>query len=183
MRALLVFLLLGSAASPRRRAGRGRPSAKLRLATQHEQAASPALNARQWLFAADNDAANLAGALLDSQAASWLADTQRVYLADIHKMPALIARMVALPPARQTYPSCSAAPTPWPCCRATAAASACWTSSSKNQRRALCLRSGAGWRRWCVKRLIKPAWCCCAALPACGRTPSQGRCAGLGASR
>ena len=45
--------------------GVGDPLPKLRLATQHEQAASPALNARQWLFAADNDAANLAGALLD----------------------------------------------------------------------------------------------------------------------
>lgn len=106
MRALLVFLLLGSAALANAAVlGVGDPLPKLRLATQHEQAASPALNARQWLFAADNDAANLAGALLDGQAASWLADTQRVYLADIHKMPALIARMVALPRLRdKPYP-------------------------------------------------------------------------------
>ncbi|WP_312265010.1 hypothetical protein [Rivihabitans pingtungensis] len=106
MRALLAFLLLGSAALAHAAVlGVGDPLPKLRLATQHEQAASPALNARQWLFAADNDAANLAGALLDGQAASWLADTQRVYLADIHKMPALIARMVALPRLRdKPYP-------------------------------------------------------------------------------
>ena len=63
------------------------------------------LNARQWLFVADNDAANLAGVLLDSQAASWLSRHQQVYLADIHKMPALIARMVALPRLRdKPYP-------------------------------------------------------------------------------
>ncbi|PXX75091.1 hypothetical protein [Rivihabitans pingtungensis] len=106
MRALLALLLLGSAALAHAAVlGVGDPLPKLRLTTQHEQAASPALNARQWLFAADNDAANLAGALLDGQAASWLADTQRVYLADIHKMPALIARMVALPRLRdKPYP-------------------------------------------------------------------------------
>ena len=66
MRALLALLLLGSAALAHAAVlGVGDPLPKLRLATQHEQAASPALNARQWLFAADNDAANLAGALLD----------------------------------------------------------------------------------------------------------------------
>lgn len=106
MRTRLAILLLACASLAQAAAlGVGDALPTLKLSTQHEQPASPAASARQWLFAADNDAANLVSALLDSQPASWLADTQRVYLADIHKMPALIARMVALPRLRdKPYP-------------------------------------------------------------------------------
>lgn len=102
MRALLAILLCSAAGLAQAAVlGVGDALPALKLSTQHEQSASPAANARQWLFAADNDAANLVSALLDGQPASWLADTRRVYLADIHKMPTLIARMVALPRLRE----------------------------------------------------------------------------------
>ncbi len=102
MRALLAILLFSAAGLAQAAVlGVGDALPALKLSTQHEQSASPAANARQWLFAADNDAANLVSALLDGQPASWLADTRRVYLADIHKMPTLIARMVALPRLRE----------------------------------------------------------------------------------
>ena len=106
MRALLAILLFSAAGLAQAAVlGVGDVLPALKLSTQHEQPASPAANARQWLFAADNDAANLVSALLDGQPASWLADTRRVYLADIHKMPTLIARMVALPRLRdKPYP-------------------------------------------------------------------------------
>lgn len=106
MRTLLATLLLTCASLAQAATlGAGDALPALSLRTQHEQPASPAANARQWLFAADNDGANLVAVLLDGQPASWLADTQRVYLADIHKMPALIARMVALPRLRdKPYP-------------------------------------------------------------------------------
>lgn len=109
MRTLLATLLLMLAcASPvhaQETLGVGATLPTLTLPTQHDVATRPAADARQWLFAADNDAATLVGSLLDSQPAGWLADTRRVYLADIHKMPALIARMVALPRLRdKPYP-------------------------------------------------------------------------------
>ncbi|MCE1239638.1 MAG: hypothetical protein LWW83_06970 [Azonexaceae bacterium] len=72
----------------------------LSLKDQHDNPASLPADVRQIIFAADNAGAGLAGDWLDAQPKDWLTRTRRVYLADIHKMPGLIARMFALPKLR-----------------------------------------------------------------------------------
>lgn len=72
----------------------------LALKDQHDRPAGIPADTRRIIFAADNDAASLVGDFLDAQPGSWLIDTRQVYLADIHKMPSLIARMIALPKLR-----------------------------------------------------------------------------------
>lgn len=77
----------------------------LALTDQHDKPAEIPPNTRQLLFAADNGGAGLVTSLLDDKAADWLQQTQRVYLADIHRMPGLVARFVALPRLREKpYP-------------------------------------------------------------------------------
>ncbi|MFO1233781.1 MAG: hypothetical protein U1E47_01345 [Rivihabitans pingtungensis] len=133
MRALLAFCCWAAPPSPTPRAGRaGRPPAKLRLATQHEQAASPALNARQWLFAADNDAANLAGPA--RRPGRQLAGRHPAGVSGRHPQNAGADRPHggAAAPARQSPPILLGRDADtWPCCRASSCASTCWTSSSK----------------------------------------------------
>lgn len=77
----------------------------LALRDQHDKPAAVPPSTRQLLVAADNSGAGLVTDLLDSMGANWLEQTQRVYLADIHKMPALVSRFVALPRLRdKPYP-------------------------------------------------------------------------------
>lgn len=77
----------------------------LALRDQHDKPAAVPPSTRQLLVAADNSGAGLVTDLLDSMDADWLEKTQRVYLADIHRMPALVSRFVALPRLRdKPYP-------------------------------------------------------------------------------
>lgn len=73
----------------------------LSLKDQHEKPAEIPSDTRQILFAADNAGAELVTTLLDAKPGNWLQESQRVYLADIHKMPGLISRMFALPKLRE----------------------------------------------------------------------------------
>ena len=100
---LLASLCSQTLAQGELRAGDQLPA--LTLQDQHEKAAGIPAGTRQLLFAADNGGAGLVTDLLDRMESDWLAQTQRVYLADIHKMPGLIARMIALPKLREKpYP-------------------------------------------------------------------------------
>ncbi len=75
------------------------------LKDQHDKPASVPADTVQILFAADNDASKLITAYLDAKGGNWLKETRRVYVADIHKMPGLITRMLALPKLRdKPYP-------------------------------------------------------------------------------
>lgn len=96
---VLSILLLGISAQvvAQETLAEGAPLPALVLKDQHEKPAAIPPSTRQLLFAADNGGAGLVTALLDSLEANWLSQTQRVYLADIHKMPGLISRLVALP--------------------------------------------------------------------------------------
>lgn len=77
----------------------------LMLKDQHEKTAELRSSTRQVLFAADNGGAGLVTDILDSLDQDWLSRTQRVYLADIHKMPGMVARLIALPRLRdKPYP-------------------------------------------------------------------------------
>ncbi len=78
---------------------------QLSLKDQHDKPASLPANLKQVIFAADNGGAGLVTGWLDAQPKDWLQQNQRVYLADIHKMPGLITRMFALPKLREkAYP-------------------------------------------------------------------------------
>ena len=78
----------------------GDPLPPVTIADQHDQRPGIPDDTRQILFAADNTGAGLVTRMLDARDANWLKQTHRVYLADIHKMPGLIARLVALPQLR-----------------------------------------------------------------------------------
>jgi hypothetical protein len=73
----------------------------LSLNDQHDKPATIDPNVARIIFAADNTAASMMTALLDSKDANWLTQTHSVYLADIHKMPSFIAKMFALPKLRE----------------------------------------------------------------------------------
>ena len=77
----------------------------LKLNDQYDKPAVMPADLSQVIFAADNGGAGLVTAWLDAQPKDWLAQSKRVYLADIHKMPGLITRMFALPKLREKpYP-------------------------------------------------------------------------------
>ncbi|PKO35126.1 MAG: FAD/FMN-containing dehydrogenase [Betaproteobacteria bacterium HGW-Betaproteobacteria-7] len=77
----------------------------LTLNDQHEKPYTLTADTRQILFAADNGGAGLVMAELDRRGATWLKETKRAYLADIHKMPSLVTRLFAMPKLREkAYP-------------------------------------------------------------------------------
>lgn len=77
----------------------------LTLNDQHDKPYTLAADTQQILFAADNGGAELVMAELDRRGASWLKETKRAYLADIHKMPSLVTRLFAMPKLREkAYP-------------------------------------------------------------------------------
>lgn len=101
----ILLLAIGLPASAQSTLQAGDPVPTLNLRDQHDKPALIPSDTRQIIFAADNAGASLVTAYLDIQPATWLRDTQRVYLADIHKMPSLITRLVALPQLREKpYP-------------------------------------------------------------------------------
>jgi hypothetical protein len=73
----------------------------LLLTDQHDKPANIDENITRIIFAADNSAASMVTALLDTKSTDWLIQTHTVYLADIHKMPSLIAKLFALPKLRE----------------------------------------------------------------------------------
>lgn len=105
---LAICILLSGAFMPIFAQGElkeGDPLPVLTLKDQHEKPADIPASTRQLLFAADNGGAGLTTDMLDSLEKDWLSKTQRVYLADIHKMPGIISRMIALPKLREKpYP-------------------------------------------------------------------------------
>jgi len=101
--ALLIAIAFPATAQTALQAGAPVPT--LNLKDQHDKPATIPTGTRQIIFAADNAGASLVTAYLDAQKPTWLKDTQRVYLADIHKMPGLITTMFALPKLREKpYP-------------------------------------------------------------------------------
>ena len=77
----------------------------LMLKDQHDrQAVFPETTSRV-LLAADNSGSQKVMVLIERMGATWLKDTNTVFLADIHRMPSLIASLVALPQLRdKPYP-------------------------------------------------------------------------------
>lgn len=101
IRVLAIFLLgVASQVAAQGEVAEGDVLPSLMLTDQHDKPAEIPANTRQLLFAADNGGAGLVTGLLDSKEENWLRQTQRVYLADIHRMPSLVARFVALPQLR-----------------------------------------------------------------------------------
>ncbi len=71
------------------------------LTTQHDKAYSFDNSVKRIVMSAEKQSAGLVTDLLDSKAASYLKDTNTVYLADMHRMPSLITKFVALPQLRE----------------------------------------------------------------------------------
>ncbi|WP_341893066.1 hypothetical protein [Variovorax sp. YR752] len=79
----------------------GEPLPAMVLQDQHGQAVAVPGAARWLLFAPDKAAADLAQDWLKARGPGALKSLQAVYLADISGMPALVARMFALPRLRE----------------------------------------------------------------------------------
>jgi hypothetical protein len=73
----------------------------LPLTDQHDKTLVLTPVVKQIIFAADKSTSTWVGDFLDAKAAAWLAENSSVYVADIHKMPKLISRMIALPKLRE----------------------------------------------------------------------------------
>lgn len=69
----------------------------LNLSNQFEDEWRMNANVKQIIFSGSKSASVLMGDYLAKQEADWLEKSHRVYMADIHKMPAVITRLVALP--------------------------------------------------------------------------------------
>ncbi|MCI4412050.1 MAG: hypothetical protein JHC38_10305 [Thiotrichales bacterium] len=69
----------------------------LKLTSQHDKPATIDAQTRRVIFAADKQSSSLVTEWLDNKPANYLTDTHSVYLADIHKMPSLISKFVAIP--------------------------------------------------------------------------------------
>lgn len=71
------------------------------LTTQHDKAYNFDNSVKRIIMSAEKQSAGLVTDLLDSKPASYLKDSQTVYLADMHRMPSLITKFVALPQLRE----------------------------------------------------------------------------------
>lgn len=77
----------------------------LNLKDQHDNPYDVPVDTQRILFAADNEGNMLATGLIESHEPDWLTLNKEVYLADIHKMPSLVARFIAIPKLRKKpYP-------------------------------------------------------------------------------
>ncbi|MBK1615530.1 hypothetical protein CKO44_18880 [Rubrivivax gelatinosus] len=72
----------------------------LQLSDQNERPWRVEPGTRFLLFAADKAAGDLLQETLGADGAGWLAEHRALYLADLHKMPALVTRLFALPALR-----------------------------------------------------------------------------------
>lgn len=69
----------------------------LKIDSQFDKPLAIENTTQQVLFAASKSASDILNRFLEKQSDQWLQETHRVYIADIHKMPKMISRMVALP--------------------------------------------------------------------------------------
>lgn len=69
----------------------------LKIDSQFDKPLAIENTTQQILFAASKSASDILNRFLEKQPDQWLQETHRVYIADIHKMPKMISRMVALP--------------------------------------------------------------------------------------
>lgn len=67
------------------------------LKDQHDKPFDIPPDTRRLLFVADNGGTALATQWIESHDQDWLGRTRQVFVADIHKMPGLIARLIAIP--------------------------------------------------------------------------------------
>lgn len=71
------------------------------LTTQHDKAYGFDNSVKHIIMSAEKQSAGMVTDLLDSKPATYLKDTNTVYLADMHRMPSLITKFVALPQLRE----------------------------------------------------------------------------------
>jgi len=103
---VLLFAVLGATQSfAQEQLGIGDSLPTLDLKDQNGKACQVPRDTRGVLLAADNGGTALATQLIESREPGWLARNKQVFLADIHKMPSLIAHLVAIPKLRdKPYP-------------------------------------------------------------------------------
>lgn len=70
---------------------------QLNVTSQFDKAFSIDATTKRVLFSASKPASNLVGDFLETRTPDWLSQASTLYVADIHKMPRMITRMVALP--------------------------------------------------------------------------------------
>ena len=93
----LVLALGASQAFAQEQLRIGDPLPALHIKDQHDKSYEMQADTRRVLFVADNAGTALATQLIESHEADWLTRNKQVFLADIHKMPGLIASFVAIP--------------------------------------------------------------------------------------
>jgi hypothetical protein len=79
----------------------GDPLPTLALKDQHDKPYELPADTRRVLFVADNGGTALATQMIEGHEPDWLAQNKQVFVADIHKMPRLVASLIALPQLRE----------------------------------------------------------------------------------
>lgn len=69
----------------------------LTLTTQHDKPAVIDAQTTQIIFSAEKQPADMLADFLDSKPATYLTNNHMLYLADIHNMPSLISKFIAIP--------------------------------------------------------------------------------------
>ena len=102
---LLLALTSAMSAFAQEQVGIGDALPAINLKDQHDQSRPVSEDTRGVLLVADNAGTALAMQLIERYGPQWLSETKQVFLADIHRMPGLIARLVAIPQLREKpYP-------------------------------------------------------------------------------
>jgi len=103
---VLLFVLAGATQTfAQEQIGIGDLLPTLNLKDQNDKSCQISGDTHRLLLVADNGGTAIATQLIESHDPEWLARSQQVFLADIHKMPSVIARFVAIPQLRnKAYP-------------------------------------------------------------------------------
>ncbi|WP_411822347.1 hypothetical protein [Leptospira sp. 'Mane'] len=101
----LVFLVTTSlSAEDENFLNKGDLFPQINFTNQFEKEALLSLNIKKIIFVSDMDASKIAHSVLEKDGDAILNQSEAVFISDIHKMPALITRFVALPKMRSyTY--------------------------------------------------------------------------------
>jgi hypothetical protein len=97
----LVALMSSSMASASDLLKVGDKLPTLTLTTQHDKTYSFDSSVKRIILSAEKQSAGMVTDLLDSKSANYLTENNMVYLADMHRMPSLITKFVALPQLRE----------------------------------------------------------------------------------
>ncbi|TGN13408.1 hypothetical protein [Leptospira ilyithenensis] len=97
---LILFLITQLYAEDEAWLRKGDPFPKIKFTNQFEKEATIALKTKRVIFVSDMDASKIVHSVLEKDGDSLLNQSESILVSDIHRMPGLITKFVALPKMR-----------------------------------------------------------------------------------